>query len=239
MLKLDFVKAFDIVNWDGLFSVMHARGFCHRWINWMSDILSSSETSLLVNGCPGLWITCKRGLCQGDPISPYLFLLVAETLQGMIRNCTAIRHPTEDAMSCAVLQYADDTLIVFRANSAAATHLWEILDNFASITGLHINFSKSTLVPIHVEHPVLNSYVTILGYRKESFPQQYLGLPLSVNKLPVSAFSPYIHKADKYLGSWQVNLLNTMGRSVLVNVVLDALLVYFMSSMQLPPAVIQ
>jgi len=81
----------------------------------------------------------------------------------MVTNCTAISHPTEDALPCAVLQYADDTLIVFRANQAAATCLWEILDNFSSIIGLHINFSKSTLVPIHVDDQVLNSCVNILG----------------------------------------------------------------------------
>jgi len=238
VLKLDFAKAFDTVNWDGLSNVLNARGFCQKRVNWMSHILSSSKTSILVNGCPGPWITCKRGLRQGDPISPYLFLLVAETLQRMVTNCTAISHPTDDALPCAVLQYADDTLIVFRATQAAATCLREILDSFAGITGLHINFSKSTLVPIHVDVQVLNSCVNILGCRKESFPQQYLGLPLSMNKLPVLAFGPYIHKADKYLGSWQASLLNIMGRTVLVNAVLDALLVYFMSSVQLPPAVI-
>jgi len=58
-----------------------------------------------------------------------------------------------------------------------------------------------------------------------------------VHKLPLSAYTPYIQKADRYLSSWQSNLLNKMGRTVLVNSVLDSLLVYFMISLQLPPSV--
>jgi hypothetical protein len=166
-------------------------------------------------------------------------LLVAKTLQGLIRECAQIKHPTDNNIPCAVLQYADDTLIILKGNTEGATGLRQVLDNFASISGLHINFSKSTLVPIHVSEQVVDSCVNILGCRREGFPQPYLGLPLSVNKLPMSAFNPYIQKVDRYLGSWQANLLNPMGRTVLINSVLDSLLVYFLSSLQLPPSVIQ
>lgn len=117
LLKLDFAKAFDTVNWKGMFAVLQARGFDDRWIGWLSSILTSSKSAVLVNGCPGPWITCRRGLRQGDPIFPYLFLLVAETLQRLIRSCAEIKHPTKDGLPCAVLQYADDTLIVLRGRS--------------------------------------------------------------------------------------------------------------------------
>jgi hypothetical protein len=66
-----------------------------------------------------------------------------------------------------------------------------------------------------------------------------LGLPLSLHKLPLSAYNPYIQKTDRYLSTWQAHLLNTMGRAVLVNLVMDSQLVYFMSSLQLPPTVIK
>jgi len=234
-LKLDFAKAFDTVNWEGLFNVLQARGFCERWCNWLHSLLTTSRSAVLVNGCPGPWISCKRGLRQGDPISPYLFLLVAETLQKLIRGSRDIKHPTDANLPPAVLQYADDTLIVFEATLTGASELKVLLELFANITGLNINYHKSTLVPIHVPEATVSALVDILGCRREGFPQNYLGLPLSVNKLPISAFTPLIHKADKYLSSWQASFLNSMGRAVLVNSVLDSILVYCMSSLQLPP----
>lgn len=218
---------------------MRARGFSDLWIKWMGDILTSSKSAVLVNGCPSPWITCKRGLRQGDVISSYLFLLVAETLQCMIRACVGIQHPTEVGLPCAVLQYADDTLIVHKGDLAGASLLKNILDQFASMSGLHINYAKSTLVPIHMDEQLVNSCVEVVECRREGFPQPYLGLPLSVNKLPLSAFTPYIQKTDRYLSSWQANLLNPMGRAVLINSVLDSQLVYFISSLQLPPSLHQ
>jgi hypothetical protein len=156
----------------------------------------------------------------------------------MIARCSEIKHPTADGLPCAVLQYANATLIVLQGNTTGAAALKNILDNFASFSGLHINYSKSTLVPIHMTDIITQECVQVLGCRQESFPQPYLGLPLSVHKLPLSAYTPYIQKTDRYLSTWQASFLNPMGRAVMVNSVLDSQLVYFMSSLQLPPSVI-
>ena len=94
---------------------------------------------------------CKRGLRQGDPLSPYLFLLVADTLQALIRSANSVRHPIDGDRPCAVLQYADDTLIVMRGDIADVHELKNILQQFSEATGLRINYNKSTLVPIHMD----------------------------------------------------------------------------------------
>jgi hypothetical protein len=170
ILKLDFAKAFDTVNWDGLGRVTRARGFQELWISWMALILKTSKSAVLVNGCAGPWITCQRGLRQGDPISPYLFLIVAETLQRMISSCAQIRHPTEEDMPCAVLQYADDTLIVLQGDNHSVSALKSILDEFAALSGLQINFPKSTLVPIHMDEQLVSQCVQTIRYKREGFP---------------------------------------------------------------------
>jgi hypothetical protein len=72
VLKLDFSKAFDSINWESLDLIMLARGFPRIWCDWMRMILASSKSAILLNGIPGRWIDCKRGLHQGDPLSPYL-----------------------------------------------------------------------------------------------------------------------------------------------------------------------
>ncbi|WVZ61798.1 hypothetical protein U9M48_011614 [Paspalum notatum var. saurae] len=238
VLKLDFAKAFDSISWDGLFTILRARGFNDTWCAWMHCLLSSSTTAILVNGCPGPWIQCKRGLRQGDPLSPYLFLLVADVLQALIQQDSGVLHPLVDHAPCPVLQYADDTLILLRGEVQGVSRLREILDSFAAATGLRINYSKSTLVPIHMDGLVVDQCVALMGCKLEGFPQTYLGLPLSVTKLRPSSFEPYIAKVDRRLAGWQASVLNPMGRAVLVNAVLSSQMVYLMCAVPLPPGVV-
>jgi mannosylglycoprotein endo-beta-mannosidase len=80
VLKLDFTKAFDSIDWGSLRRVMEARGFPVPWCDWMDSIFSTSMSAVLLNGIPGKWITCGRGLRQGDPLSPYLYLLMGDVL---------------------------------------------------------------------------------------------------------------------------------------------------------------
>jgi hypothetical protein len=142
VLKLDFAKTFDTVIWESLITIMQARGFDQLWCSWILNILSSSKSAVLVNGCPGNWINCKRGLRQGDPLSPYLFLLVADTLQTMLRSAPEIKHPIDHAAPCVILQYADDTLIVLKGDCQAVQALKNVLDAFSDATGLRINYTK-------------------------------------------------------------------------------------------------
>jgi hypothetical protein len=95
------------------------------------------------------------------------------------------------------------------------------------------------MVPVHLDQAVADQCASILGCSQESFLQTYLGLPLSDHKLPASTFLTYIEKTDRYLSTWQASLLNTMGRVVLINSVLDGQLVYIMSATQVPPEVIK
>ncbi|CAO2147693.1 unnamed protein product [Urochloa humidicola] len=169
VLKLDFAKAFDSVNWDSLLSILRCRGFPQLWIDWLHMILHSSRSAIVVNGCPGPWITCRRGLRQGDALSPYLFLLVADVLQRLIKEDGAVRHPLIDA-PCPVLQYADDTLILVRTESDDVIRLRSLLDAFSTATGLKINYSKSTAVPMHVPEARLRRLLRVLQCSRASFP---------------------------------------------------------------------
>jgi hypothetical protein len=116
--------------------------------------------------------------------------------------------------------------------------LKELLGSFSRATGLSINYTKSTLVPMNVSSQDADSYVGVLGCAQGDFPQTYLGLPLSSEKLKLNAFAPIIASADRYLSGWWASLLNHQGRLVLVNSVLDSLPVYAMGSLLLPQGVI-
>lgn len=86
MFKIDFEKAFNRVKWDFLRLVMKKMGFRRLWMQWMETSVFSSHMSILVNGGPIVDFEVIKGLCQGDPLSSFLFVLVTEGLAGLIKK---------------------------------------------------------------------------------------------------------------------------------------------------------
>lgn len=124
-------------------------------------------------------------------------------------------------------------MIIVQAEEPQLIRLKEILQSFSFATGLHINYEKSTFLPIHVSPDTAAALASSFGCSVSSFPQPYLGLPLSNLKLHLSNFLPIICRHDKYLAGWKGPLLNEMARTTLATSVLTSLLVYAMSKMTL------
>lgn len=150
---------------------------------------------------------------------------MADLLQEMILLASQqglLQHPIVDSMSCLVLQYANDTLLVVRADHGQLSHLKVLLDCFSSLTGLHINFDKNTFVPIGLTPDLATDLAQIFGCQVSPFPQTYLGLPLNTTKLRFADHHPLIAAVDSYIPGWCGKLLTPSGRTVLANVVLEA-----------------
>ena len=125
LLKMDIEKAFDHVNWDFLMEVMSKMGFGHRWINWMKWCCSMATFSILINGSPSGFFRSSRGLRQGDPLSPYLFLFAMEALSQLL-SCARnggfisgfrVGGRGREGLIVSHLLFADDTLIFCDADA--------------------------------------------------------------------------------------------------------------------------
>ena len=241
IFKLDFRKAFDSVAWNALDKILVVCGFSQTFRGWIQKILHTGKTAILLNGIPGRWIPCKNGLCQGDPASPYLFLIVADLLQQLIfqNPDPNLHHPIFTHMPPTILQYADDTLIIAAASPAAAVTLKKILQNFAQATGLTINFSKTTLATLHTDEATAASIALAMGCSCASFPQTYLSLPLAPTKHLTNVFNPLVERTRKLLTGWRAKLLDKGDRLILISAVLDSILTYFMSVFRIPKKTIK
>lgn len=145
LLKLDFQKAYDSISWSFIDHMLVLMGFGPKWRRWVNQCLKTAIISILVNGSPTTPFKMGRGLRQGDPISPFLFVLATEAFNQMMKividkGFVKGLKVGSGEVNISHLQFADDTLIFCPAKRKFVTNLRRILDCFQLLSGLKINF---------------------------------------------------------------------------------------------------
>ena len=149
-LKTDITKAYDRLEWNVLETTMKHMGFDNKWIQWIMMCVTTVSYSVLINGSPRGLITPARGIRQGDPLSPYLFIFCAEVLSHMMNQATAKRQLqgikiSDHGPSVTHLLFADDSLFFMLANDKSCKTIKTILSTYEQASGQAVNYRKSAI----------------------------------------------------------------------------------------------
>ncbi|GKD16760.1 RNA-directed DNA polymerase, eukaryota, partial [Tanacetum coccineum] len=165
IFKADFEKAFDSVRRDYLDGILSNFGFGVKWRGWIQGFLNSAIGSILVIGSPSSEFKFHKGLKQGDPLSPFLFILVMESLHISFNNILNAGlykgiH-IDDSLTLSHLFYADDAVFIGKWDKANVTTIVNMLKCFYLASGLKINIHKSKIMGIGTSHEEVSSAANI------------------------------------------------------------------------------
>ncbi|GJZ64172.1 putative reverse transcriptase domain, reverse transcriptase zinc-binding domain protein [Tanacetum coccineum] len=223
--------------------VLECFDFHPRMIKWIMACVTSTSFSLSLNGDIHGFFKGKRGLRQGDPLSPYLYTLVMEVLTLMINRRVSSSGLFRYHKHCEELHlinvcFADDLFIFARGDVESARVIMEALEEFKSTSGLVPSLPKSTAffctVPNHIKLAILN----IMPFSEGELPVKYLGVPLISSRLLNKDCKILVDRVKNKIGDWKNKSLSFAGRLQLCKLVLSSMHVYWASVLILPKGII-
>ncbi|GKB75576.1 RNA-directed DNA polymerase, eukaryota [Tanacetum coccineum] len=243
IFKVDFEKAFDSVRWDFVDDVLNKFGFGERWRTWIQSCLRSSRGSILVNGSPTEEFQFFRGLKQGDPLSPFLFILIMESLHISFQRVvdaglfTGIK--INSMVNLSHLFYADDAIFLGQWSELNIDSLVRVLDCFFRASGLRINMCKSKIMGVNVEDGMVKNAASKLGCLVLKTPFTYLGTKVGGNMSRKQAWKEVVDKVLSHLSRWKMKLLSIGGRLTLLKSVLGSMPIFHMSIFKVPLSILK
>lgn len=234
-VKLDMAKAYDRVEWEYLKLIMLRLGFHENFVSLIMKCVSSVSFSVRVNGSLSSVFKPTRGIRQGDPISPYLFLLCAEGLSCLLKSV----GPMHLARGARVgihapwishLLFADDCIVFSEASQRGAARLQEILVTYSRGSGQMINKDKSAVFfSSNCDDQMKEMVRQELHIDTEALCDKYLGLPTALGRSTAGAFDFMATRIRNLVGTWSGREASYAGREVLLKSVAQAVPTYSMS----------
>jgi hypothetical protein len=243
-LKIDLMKAYDSVNWEFMIYCLHCFGFPEKFLSWIKECITSPKFSICLNGTLVGYFEGKKGLRQGDPLSPYLFVLAMEVFSRIMNVSTGtdsgfMFHPYCFKVKLTHLCFADDLLIFSEASLSSINVIKAALLEFEDLSGLKANPSKSSFYCSGISERVKQILLSSMQMKEGKLPVRYLGVPLISSRLSSTDCGVLLERITRRIDSWLCRNLSYAGRLQLLSSVLYSLQVYWTSIFILPKKVIK
>jgi hypothetical protein len=204
----------------------------------MVMLLRSAQTKVLVNSYAGDMFRPARGLLQGDPISPLLFVIAMDVLAAMFRvaeRTGVLSDLGAVGLKHRVSLYADYVFVFERPRPAELVAMRGILDYFGEASGIKVNFGNSAVASIQCPEMAVELTRNTFSCQVMALPCTYLGLPLSIRKLRKSDLQPVLDKLANKLSLWKAMLMMRKGQAVYVQAIMTASVIYHLMALDLEP----
>jgi len=224
---------------------MEKFGFCEKFINWIKECVTTVSFSVLVNNGPTDLFVPERGLRQGDPMSPYLFILGAEILARNLQLDSQEKKKSnigfkisQGGIRVPFLAFADDIMIFSKATTASCESVKKIIENYCAISGQKVNYHKSAFQTTNkISNAKKLSLQNTLNIPSSASLEKYLGAPIFDERVNQDTFSEILNKSKLQLAKWKSSSLSQAGRTLLIKANLAARPNFIMQSFQLPTKV--
>lgn len=238
IFSIDFEKAFDKIDWDFMEEVLQKFNFGESLRKWIKLFYTNTEACVSNYGWLSQFFSVSRGLRQGCPLSPYLFIICAEILSIYIRENNDIRGININDIEYKLCQYADDTSLFLDGSADSLDNAIVVLDEFAKLSGLKINFEKSIAYKIgglRNEHIIYHPVKDILWSDQ---PISTLGVIIPIhyreNVFNLN-YGPAIKSIENKLKIWSQRDLTLMGKAAIIKSLILGKLIYLFSNLPDPP----
>jgi hypothetical protein len=216
-------------------------GFGDKWFNWIQSCLRSSRGSIIINGSPTEEFQFFKGLKQGDPLSPFLFLLIMESLHLLFQRVVDAGlfkgFKLSSSLTISHMFYLDDAIFIGQWCDGNINTLVSMLECFYSASGLRINMSKSKLMGVLVESDKVKCAATKLGCLILKNPFSYLGTIVGGSMSRVRMWNEVVERVKNRLSKWKMKALSVGGRLTLLKSVIGSMPIFHMSIFRAPLSV--
>ena len=238
-IKFDISKAFD-TEWSFITYVLKAMGLHAQFILWIRVCISIVAFSVLVNGSLEGFFTSARGIRQGCSLLPYLYVILNNVLSKMMNKAVEAQqfgyHHQCRELKLTHLSFADDILVFTDGSNRSLRGVLDVMDQFAAISGLHINAAKSSTFASGQDVAPLLMAAEDIGIKVGSLHVRYLGMPLTTKALSRQDYEPLIDKVRGRMLSWRNKCLYYAGRLQLIKYVNSSIVNFWSQAFILPDA---